>query len=243
VALSCEQYYQQLHQSCGDVLTECFAYDHGTLQAGAHQFVSDLSVWREVLSDRPECGVFSAGLSEYQFSLLAVAFGQYRQAFMSLRLTFELFLGSVHYSANEFKLRQWMKGRQDLVWSSLIDIETGVFSKSFVNVFFEDLADSARQYGAIAESVYRECSEYVHGNASTHSSESATVTFQPQTFETWHEKAKSVRLACSFALCARYLLILDTAKRAKLEPILLDSLGHIASVRGVFGAPVEQING
>ena len=243
MALSCEQYYRQLHHSCGLVLAESFAQDNGGLQAGAHHFASDLSLWCEVLADRPESPLILAGLSEYQFSLLAVVLGQYRQAFMSLRLTLELLLGAVHYSANEFKLRQWMRGRQDLVWSSLVDVETGVFSKPFVNAFFEELGDSARQYGAIAESVYRECSEYVHGNASTQSAQGGMVAFQLKAYESWHQKSKSVRMACSFAFCARYISFVNEAARAKLEPLLLDNLGHIPSVRAVFGAPVEQIDG
>jgi hypothetical protein len=240
MSLSCEEYYRQLHTSCGDVLSQSFAADESGQHAAAHQFIADLNCWYEVLRARPESELILAALSEYQFALLAVALGQYRQSFMSLRLSFELLLGSVYYSANELKLRLWMKGSQDLVWSALVDSENGVFSKSFVGAFYEDLADSARQYGAIADRVYRECSEYVHGNANTHSAQSEKVTFQEQTFRDWHLKAKSVRLASSFALCARYVRLLEPGHRTQLEAVLLDNLGHISAIRAILGAPVEQ---
>jgi len=240
MSLSCEQYYRQLHSSCGGVLAQSFEADKTSQHAAAHQFRADLTRWYEVLEGRPERDLILAALSEYQFALLAVVFGQYRQSFMSLRLSLELLLGCVHFSANELKLRLWMRGSQDIVWSSLIDKESGVFSKSFVRVFYEDLVDLSLQHGAIAEKVYRECSEYVHGNANTHSTLDGKVTFQEQAFQDWHQKAKAVRLASSFALCARYVQLLEPEKRVQLETILLDNLGHISAVRAILGAPVEQ---
>ena len=238
--VSCEDYYRQLHAYCGEVLAQTFQADQSGLHATSHQFIDDLTRWYEVLKARPEGKMFLAGVSEYQFALLAVVFGQYRQAYMSLRLSMELLLGSVLYSANELTLRLWMKGSQDLVWASLMSVDNGVFSKSFVGAFYEELADSARQYGAIAESIYRECSEFVHGNAQTHSTESGKVLFQEQIFQDWNGVAKSFRLVTSFALCARYVRLMETDQRKDLEPILLDSLGHIPAIRAIFGGPVES---
>ncbi len=184
-----------------------------------------------------------AALGEYQFSLLAVVQGQYRQAFMALRLSFELLLGTVHFSANELHLRQWLKGKRDLVWNTIIDGQNGIFSKEFVGTFYDDLVQEAPQYRAIAETVYRECSEYVHGNALTQSTISAQVSFQPHIFVEWHIRAKAIRLAASFALCARYIRIAHVTQRLSLESVLLDNLGHISVVRQLFGAPVEDEDG
>jgi hypothetical protein len=240
MTVSCDQYYRQLYSSCGDVLSQSFEFDEAGLHAVAHHFVQDLNRWYDVLKSRPESRLLLASVSEYQFALLAVVLGQYRQSFMSLRLSFELVLGAVHFSANELKLRQWMKGRQDLVWSAILDANSGIFSKPFISAFYEDLAVSGREYGAIAESVYRECSEYVHGNASTQSSEGEKVIFQREAFLAWHEKAKAIRLASSFALCARYVELLSPLERTPLEEVLLDNLGHLSPVRAILGAPVER---
>jgi hypothetical protein len=135
-----------------------------------------------------------------------------------------------------------MKGKRDLVWSAIIDPQNGVFSREFVGAFYEELAEEASHYRAIAERVYRECSEYVHGNALTQSTLGAQVSFQPTIFAEWHARAKAIRLAGSFALCARYVRISDAEVRVQLESVLLDNLGHISAVRRLLGAPVESEN-
>jgi hypothetical protein len=183
--------------------------------------------------------MLTAALREYQFALLSLVHGQYRQAFMLLRLTLELLLGGVNFSGNELELRIWLKGNRDLVWGSIINVDSGVLSKKFIGAFFETLADEAPHYRLMAENVYRECSEYVHGNAATHSGLPETVSFSQTVFESWHQKARSLRLVASFTLCSRYVLLLDTSTRNSLEALLLENLGHLAEVRAVLGAPVE----
>jgi hypothetical protein len=238
----CEDYYKRLHDACGDVLCASFLSAHADLQASSHSFVSDLGQWHSLIADRPESAMLRAAINEYQFSLLAAVQGQYRQAFMALRLSFELLLGTVHFSANEVQLRLWMKGKRDLVWNTIIDAQSGVFSKEFVGAFYAELAQEAMHYRAIAETVYRECSEYVHGNALTQSTIDAQVSFQPIVFEEWHTRTKAMRLAASFALCARYIRIVGAPERVRLEGVLLDNLGHISVVRQLLGAPVEEQN-
>ena len=199
----CEAYYKRLHDACGDVFRTSFLSEHADLHASSHSFISDLGKWHSLIADRPESTMLRPAISEYQFSLLAVVQGQYRQAFMALRLSFELLLGTVHFSGNEFQLRLWMKGKRDLVWNTIIDAQSGIFSKDFVGAFYAELVQEATHYRAIAETVYRECSEYVHGNALTQSTVEAHVSFQPTVFAEWHTRAKAMRLAASFALCAR----------------------------------------
>ena len=242
MSLSCADYYKKLHYACGEVLTASFAADTAGLHATSHSFVSDLEQWYVLLKDRPEGPMLKASLAEYQFALLAVVQGQYRQAFMALRLSFELLMGTSYLSANEFQLRQWLRGERDLVWSALLDAESGVLSKQFVRAFYEELAEEAPQYRAMGQEVYRECSEYVHGNALTHTSLDGKVSFQQKIFDAWHDKAKTIRLVSSFALCARYVYLTDSTNRSKLETILIDNLGHIPAVRRILGAPVEQSN-
>jgi hypothetical protein len=240
MSLSCADYYENLHHACGEVLTESFAADTAGSHASSHSFVSDLEQWYALLKDRPEGPILKAALAEYQFALLAVVQGQYRQAFMALRLSFELIMGTSYFSANEFQLRQWLCGERDLVWSALIDAESGVLSKQFVKAFYEELAEEALQYRAMGQEVYRECSEYVHGNALTHTSLYGKVSFQQKAFDAWHDKARTVRLVSSFALCARYVYLTDSTNRSKLETVLIDNLGHMPAIRRILGAPVEQ---
>ncbi|MEQ1948956.1 MAG: hypothetical protein ABL995_17325 [Bryobacteraceae bacterium] len=240
MSLSCKDYYKKLYDACGQVLAGSLAADENGLHAVSHSFIADLERWHAQLNKRPEIPLLNSAISEYQFGLLAVVQGQYRQAFMALRLSFELLLGTAYFSANELQLRQWLRGERDLVWSALIDDESGVLSKQFVRTFYEDLTGECPHYRAMGKEVYRECSEYVHGNFLTHVALGGKVEFQQPIFDAWHAKAKTIRLVSSFALCARYINLADAKTHAELETVLLDNLGHIPAVRSILGAPVEK---
>jgi len=238
-AANCEDYYRRLYEQCKDVLIESLQGDRSGVHNTSHNYVSDFEKWIEVLSGRPESEALKSALREYQYGLLAVVLGQYRQAFMALRVFLELSLGAVYFSAHEVELRIWLKGERDVAWQCLVDPDSGVFAKRFVRAFFADLADDAPQYRALAERVYRECSEYVHGNPMTGQAIPDGLAFSEKLFMDWHAKAASVRLAISFALCARYLATLDGEAQARLEDVVTDELGHIAAVRAVFGGTTE----
>lgn len=235
-------HYEQLHQKCGDVLNESFSGARSATMAKSHAFIADFALWITELGTRPEVPVFKAATREYQFAVLAVSLGQYRAGFSALRLSLELCLAGILWSTNERELREWKRGQRDSNWNVLVDRENGVFSKQFIKLFSEGLANEASQYAGSAAAVYRECSEYVHGNANTHLVLPEQITFDAASFDSWHQKASVVRLTSSFALAARYLSDLDAAARNRLEPMLLDYLGHSAGVRAILGAPVEGNN-
>ncbi len=238
---SCEEHYKLLSAACSEVVSSSFQNDSNGLQAQSHSFIPDLESWQKnLLISRPESPLILGALGEYQFGLLAVVQGQYRQAFMALRLSLELVLGCVALSANELELRSWLKGERDIVWSTTINSESGVLSKRFVKVFYEAMTEESPHYRSMAEKVYRECSEYVHGNALV--TLDARLVFQEAAFRDWHQKAKIVRLVCSFALCARYVDLADLNSIAALEAVLLENLGHLPAVRAKLGAPMEDTN-
>jgi hypothetical protein len=211
--------------------------------ARSHAFVADLAQWVDELKVRSEIAVLQTAAREYQFSIVALSFGQYRSAFSALRLSLELLFAGIQWSANERELREWKRGQRDSNWATLIDGENGVLSKQFIRLFSEPLADEAPVYRSIAATLYRECSEYVHGNASTHIDLPERIIFDGDTFEAWHKRASSMRLVTTFALAARYLSDLDEPRRAKMEAMVLEHLGHSVGVRIIFGAPVEMTDG
>lgn len=235
----CKEYYRELYTKCGEILTTSFEADNNSYHCINHHFILDLEKWIKVLNNRPEVELLEMALREYQYALLALVQGQYRQAFMALRLFLELTLSVVHFSANELNFRIWQRNQGDIKWNNLINLETGVFSKSFIEAFYEDLADEAPHYYAIAGNVYRECSEYVHGNAYTHGILSDKLEFINDVFFDWHKKAKSIRLVVSFALSVRYLNFLSQHDKELIEPIIIDELGHISVIRDFFGGVTE----
>jgi len=232
---ACEAHYRLLHKSCGAVLNESFKR-FGKQHCASHNYISDLNTWGSVINERPELPMLRLAIREYQFALLALSLGKYRNAFISLRVFLELSLSLVQFSANEFKLREWLKGVRDVNWQSLIDTNEGIFSTPFVNAFYEDLADEAPLYRSIAEKVYRECSEYVHGNVSV--AVPPQVTFDATLYQEWHQKAQHCILVFHFAFFLRYACTLTSQHRRRIEPIALDELGHIAAIRAYFGATI-----
>lgn len=236
---ACNNHYELLHAASGAVLAESFNGSHAEAMAKSHAFIDDLALWICELGTRPEVLVVQSALREYQFALLALSAGHYRAAFVALRLTLELCFAAVQWSANERELREWRLSQRDTNWAVLIDHENGILSKQFIRLFSEGLADEASTYRASAVAVYRECSEYVHGNAHTHRSIPEQLVFDNASFDAWQQKASVVRLTISFVLAARYLGDLDLPARSRLEGTLLDHLGHSVGVRVLLGAPVE----
>jgi hypothetical protein len=240
---ACIEHYRGLLTASDAVLAESFIGPRANAMAKSHAFIVDLELWISQLRGRRELPVLESALREYQFALLSLTAGHYRAAFASLRLTLELSFAAVHWSANERELREWLRGQRDSNWATLIDSENGVLSKQFVRLFYDGLANEAGQYRASAAAVYRECSEYVHGNAHTHIAIPTTLIFDVGRFEDWHQKASVARLTISFVLTARYLFDFDVAARNSIEATVIDHLGHSPAIRALVGASSENPNG
>ena len=202
----------------------------------SHNYLLDYERLRLAISHRPESSVADHAMVEYQRALLALTKGQYRYAYSGLRLFFELMLSVVHFSAHEIDLHLWLKDSKDISWGSLKAPDTGVLSAGFIKAFSPALSENAKQYSAIAEQVYRECSEYVHGNAHTHRSLPNDILFDEVAFLEWHQKAASIRMVVVFVFAARYMSGLDSESADKVEPVFVDVLGHIAAVQGHYAA-------
>ena len=136
-----------------------------------------------------------------------------------------------HFSANEFEYVKWKKGARDIQWQGLVNPDSGPLSKLFVDTFFPELGTEAHQFRSMAEAVYRECSEYVHGNAQTSEKLPKNLEFARDIFLRWHELSGVMRLVICFALSARYLLALDSDAKGKLVEEVKEQLGHIELIR------------
>lgn len=228
-------YYEGLLAKSSQVLNA--ALSDGELRqlfTRSHNFLLDYDFMRLALNGRMESEVFDLALQEYQFSLYAVSVGQYRHAYSGLRLFMELALSSFHFSLRELELRQWLVNRRDIVWANLKDMDCGIFSTNSIALFDTQLAEYGRQYCTIAERVYRECSEYVHGNAKTYAAVPSALAFKDEAFRDWNEKSQTIRMIIMFAFCGRYLSSLSDASKSKLESPILETLGHLDCVRKYF---------
>jgi hypothetical protein len=232
------EHYRALLKN-SDIVIETMVGATGASEAlvTSHNYLLDYDSIKMAIANRPEAAVLDSAVKEYQFALFALTSGQYRHAFGGLRLFFELMLATVQFSAHEIDYRMWAKDSKDINWNALKDPQGGVFSTNFIRAFNPAFADCAKQYLAIAEAVYRECSEFVHGNAGTHAILPADIAFRKQAFFSWHEKAETMRLAIIFAFSARYLNYVTKEATDRMEPMITDALGNLPPVQAIFSQP------
>ncbi len=232
-----KQLYLELSNTCRTISKQSIDGDRIALLGSNHSCISDYSSWANVITDRPEFVMIESAIREYQLSILANSLGLYNLSFTGLRFFFERTLTAILFSSKEIELRLWMKGQRDTYWKDICDIDKGLFSHTFSNAFFPDLKDEVKHYLSIASKVYRECSEYVHGNLSTQDKVPKNLEYSEALFKEWHEKADTIKDVVLFAFCLRYLPFLTSEKKAVIESSVLDNLSHIEPIRSRIQQP------
>jgi hypothetical protein len=229
-------FYQALNGTCGAILVQSLVGDRAIRHGKSHAFLAEITTWLNAIGSRPETFLLKSSAREWQHSLLALAQGQYSQAFRGLRLVLELDLQAIYLSSRAIELREWLESRKDTVWGEITDTDNGVFSARFASAFAPELEAHRKHYGGLATKLYRECSECVHGNVPQQIALPETFEFSDAVFGLWHQKADVAALIVTFGLCLRYFRELGDGGRTSLEAILLDRLGHLPEVRAQYGA-------
>lgn len=225
------EYFQTLSNNTAAVLKNTLIDGNVNKLSQCFVFKTDIDSWCTVLRDRKESEIFRAAAEEYEFSMLSLIHGYHRNAFKGLRLTIELALQGVYLSANEIFLREWLSNRADTNWAQLKNEETGVFSRRFVSTFFNGLEEKCKHYNLLAETLYRECSECVHGNMPKDIIIPKGISYSKESLEMWITKSKSSSLLVNFALAMRYLNDLSPSQIESLREVLNENLGHIELIR------------
>jgi len=231
---TCLEHYLGIHSVCKDIINTSFIDDRQVLFAKNHAFINDLNEWVEVLNKRPEQELFKMAFYEYQYSLIFVSQGMYRQAFNSLRFFIEHSSAALYFSYREMDLRLWMIGQQDIYWNTIIDQNNGIFSSNYFKAFSPLLIDESVIFGQIAKQLYRECSEFTHGNYSTIRVLPITYEFNEVLLRNFHEKMETAKMLVTFSLCARYLNFLEVESQRRLEATIMEHVGHIEGIRESF---------
>lgn len=225
---------ESLHRQCTRSVELSLQGDNMSRLAEGYLFASDLDAWAAVLDDQLEVDLIKTAASEYVLAALNVCQGQYRNGFKGLRLVLELCLQCTHLSANLVLRAEWLRGETDTIWATLIDADNGPLSRRSCRAFFPQLEEHAGHFRQLAQTLYRELSECIHGNVPNHIPLPGSLAFSQETFNLWQSKANLVRFVVLFALVMRYLVALPAAKRSPLEAAVHGQLGHIAAIREVF---------
>lgn len=197
-----------------------------------YNFIYCLSEFSDLISDENEQMILKNVCPQLEMGLYCCSIGLYRQAFASLRLGFEIGMSTVYFSLNKLEYFEWIKGKNDIRWSTLTDVENGLFSKR-VNSLFNNFDENVlNEYSIKAKSIYRDMSEHVHGNYTTWAT-IAEVKYSSDSESTYLIAFKNVFDTLAFVLSCRYLRELDIFQKEKIE-LINERLGHIENIRKQF---------
>lgn len=228
--MSYKDIFKQIIDNSIKVGNDTFEYDTKDLQAHEYAFVSDYEFWIRLVSNcnNKEAELYNFALREYNVGQLLLTQGFYKQAFQSLRSFLETTLFTLSLSVDELELRLWLKDKRDLYWSSIINLDNGVFSSDFFMAFCPLLTAYREEFREIAKSVYRECSEYVHGNYGAQCNLPLNNSFDVAVFENWHNKAMTIQRILTMMFFVRYNeMITDTSDLVNVEEILITHVGNL----------------
>jgi hypothetical protein len=198
------------------------------------QILVDIDSCVDILVGRYEGELYELAIKEVQLSLLAALGASYRQAFVGLRLALEHWFAAIQYSTNEFNFRKWQLGKRDTSWAELNDKDIGVLSDEFAIIFWPQTEQRISIYRNFAASVYRECSEYVHGNPKTHLSLPKQLMYDRKSFLSWKEKLETVKLLFVYTFVLRFGSLLTVNDRESISQVVLDTIGHLNEARELF---------
>lgn len=232
--MNIQEYFSKLNEESQDIFRQSILAKE---QLGrAHHYASCIFEVSEFIPDPLEKNMFVTVSAQLESATLNLALGMYRQAFSSLRLALEMGLGAIYFSAHKMELNEWLEGRADIKWSSLVDEANGVLSVRFSNAFFKELSNEMSNYRNMAISTYRKLSEFVHGNNETWIKSGLKISYNQNLIDSYFTYFNSVTEIIIFVSTCRYIKHFESTALESLT-FIQEELNHISAVRELFGGP------
>jgi hypothetical protein len=231
-SMNIQEYFSKLNEESQSIFKQSILAKDQLGQA--HHFASCIFEISEFIPDPLEKDMFVTVSTQLESATLNLALGMYRQAFASLRLALEMGLGAIHFSVHKMELNEWLDGRADIRWSSLIDGDNGVLSIRFSNAFFKELSSEMDSYRSKTISTYRKLSEYVHGNNETWVKSGLKVSYNKELIDAYFSHFKVVSEVIVFISTCRYIKQFDAVALESLQ-FIPEELSHIPVIREIFG--------
>lgn len=229
-----KEHYNNIKNTTNSIFEESLKEENISTLSKSHNIIFELCIWLDILKNRPEYKILETASKEYQFSIMTLNSGFYSKSFSGLRFFLERSLVAIHFSAQEIELKLWEIGQRDTYWSEIMDENTGIFSPKFCKAFFPELKGEINHYRNLTTKVYRECSEYVHGNNSAIIKLPVNLEYSEEIFLDWHKKADSIARIILFALNLRYLKHLNVEEMKKLENVNSDYFNNIKPITELY---------
>ena len=199
-------------------------------------FHDDIKLWTELEPLIGQNILVKQALDEQLHSIIICVQGYYTEAVAALRQFFEHFLFSILLSTHDFKYRLWKKNLSDMSWKKIIDPDNGIFSKTFIKIYSQNnITDRSKELIEMTEAVYRECSEFVHGNHCKIIDLSSELQFNQSLLQKYLEYHSTIRFVIAFAMFIRFYDSLgDKEMLARLENVIMENLGTLPEVQMLF---------
>lgn len=203
-------------------------------------FVNDLKVWSDVLTHFPQTLLFKSSLNECATANLLCSQGLYKHAMISLRLCLEHCLYAIQLSTNDFYFRKWKSGNADMNWAAIIDRSSGIFSKEFINAYAPEFEDRSTELINITSTVYRECSEFIHGNYDKLNCLPAQSEFNQEMLSQYISRFQSISYILSVVLVIRFKeYILEAGILPTLEGPIMNNVDMLPEIQLLYNKTGE----
>lgn len=232
IKMNIKKYLESLKSESNAIFeTSIILEDH---LGSSHHYVLCIHEFTENITDPKERKNWTNVCSQLEASILSVVLGLYRQAFTSLRLAFELGLGSILFSTDKIHFYEWLQGVSDIKWAKIIDEENGIFSQKYINAFCPLLKDDIKISRSQAIFHYRKLSEYVHGNHQTWIKDGIKLTYNNELIMEFFNHFEKVTEILLYSLFTRYSNDLESKTLETFE-FLSERLGHNDYIREYLG--------
>ena len=199
-------------------------------------FTEDLNQWLSCCGEFQNYILVKEAQDECIKSILMCMQGFYKEAMMCLRQSIEHMLFAIYLSTNDYIYRLWKRGKYDMSWSKIVDPENGIFGKEYINSYAQDIDENRSiELLTIAKNVYRECSEYVHGNYSKLILLSEGIEYNEKIVDRYIAIFESVQYLICMSLMIRFREIFDEKENlVSLESAIMDNLGTLPEIQILY---------
>ncbi|MDM1277331.1 hypothetical protein HXZ65_03505 [Acinetobacter indicus] len=229
-------YFIEIKDTSSQILEESMIMKDEISQS--HYFIKCIFDYTNEIYDANQKMNWQNVANQLEAALFSAITGMYRQAFSSLRLAFELGLGLILFSLDKLSFYEWLKGKNDIKWSKIIDPDNGIFSDRYLKIFFPASLDIRDYLKCSAIVSYRELSEYVHGNHETWLKDGLKLEYNENSLKVFLAHFKTI---VEILLCSTFIRYANEfGHKNDKHDFLNEILGHHDCIRSFLGGAVSK---
>lgn len=228
--MDCKELYEKVYNNLGQNLQKTLSSSLYPKIASANAFIDDYSIWLEWIGRKYGIEIFSLAATEYETAILFCLQSLYKQAFTALRASLEHTLFGIQLTTSLYQYLSWKQNSKDVYWSEITDTDTGLFSHNYFSIFSPELASSSSLILELAKRVYRECSEFTHGNYTAWKSLREPELYDEKLIAKFLDTIDSVKYIIEYSFFTRFAKEISASDIEAFEPQISEYLGHFKEI-------------